>query len=199
MATCSTTDLVCNAVVYTQQMPAMVAAGCTALSWYTYNPMFFIYGFFLWACQVVLWASQAYFLMMRPVPFSAQSAFPCIEAFYVSAVTTTILVHCALFRRRQGWFLWGCLFLVVVAPCFVLVFFQLHTWWQVCISLLIGSIASMCFTFIYWLNLYQTLLYLQFVPPLSWFGFYGCTDWFKHDETMMAEHLRLSHAFIGTA
>jgi len=197
MSTCSATGLTCNALLYSQQMPAMVAAACTALSWYTFHPLFFIYGFFLWACQAVLWAAQSYFAMMRPVPFSSQYAFPCVEAFYVAAVSTSILMHAGLFRRRQGWLMWGCLFLLVVAPSFVLVFFGLHVWWQVCLSLLLGSVAAMVFSFVYWLNLYQTLMYLQFVPPLSWMGFYESTDWFKHDPVLYAEHLALARAFSG--
>ena len=93
--------------------------------------------------------------------------------------------------------MWGCLFILTVAPSFVLVFFGLHAWWQVCLSLLLGSVAAMGFSFIYWLNLYQTLMYLQFVPPLSWMGFYGSTDWFKNDAVLYAEHLALARAFSG--
>lgn len=197
MSTCSSTNLVCNALVYSQQLPSMVAAACTALSWYTYNPVFFVYGFFLWACQTVLWASQSYFAMMRPVPFSSQSAFPSIEAFYVAAVTTSILMNAGLFRRQtQSWLLWLCLFLLVVAPSFVLVFFQMHTWWQVGMSLLLGSVAAMGFMMVYWMYLYETFMYLQFVPPLSWLGFTGVTDWFAHDEALYARHMQLAHTFI---
>jgi membrane-associated phospholipid phosphatase len=195
MATCSPTSLTCNALLYSQQVPAMVTAGCTALSWYSYNPVFFVYGFFLYGCQAVLWAGQSYFAMMRPVPFSTQYAFPSIEAFYVASVATAVLIYAGLFERRQGWIIWGTLFLLIVAPSFVLVFFGMHAWWQVLLSLLLGSVCTMAFIYILWLNLYQTLMYLQFVPPLSWMGFYGSTDWFRTNEALYQEHLELEKAF----
>jgi hypothetical protein len=194
MATCSTTDVVCNALVYSQSIPSFVAVGCTAASYVTYNPIYFVYGLFLWVCQVVLWSFQIYFEMMRPVPFSAQYAFPSIEAFYVSSLCTIIIIYSALYGVRRGWSIWLALFILFVAPCFVLVFFQMHVFWQVLFSILLGSVVTMGFTLVLWLMLADALLYLQFSPPLSWMGFYGSTGWFEGNPDMMKRHTEIASA-----
>jgi hypothetical protein len=138
MSACILDGTVGQLLVYTQTLPLLIGAGFTAMTTITGSLYFAFLGGYLFVAQYFMWPIQAYINQQRS-PYlcpmgSAVYQFPSVEAFYVFAIGTMVIMYIFLYKGNHGVVTWGTLAFWFLIPAGVLVFFQMNTWQEVLFS-----------------------------------------------------------------
>ncbi len=138
MSACILDGTVGQLLVYTQTLPLLIGAGFTAMTTITGSLYFAFLGGYLFVAQYFMWPIQAYINQQRS-PYlcpmgSAVYQFPSVEAFYVFAIGTMVIMYIILYKGNHGVVTWGTLAFWFLIPAGVLVFFQMNTWQEVLFS-----------------------------------------------------------------
>lgn len=155
MSYCSYPSPVATAFEYTHLIPWIVPLVITAASigkdrtgkWGKQIILIW-YGSFLFVCQIGLYIAQASFNVTRTDPYCidvVSYAFPSTEGFYISALSTYVIVFTYLWNIPLSWSYWTILFVFVIGPSGILVWFTYNTLAEIGISVGIGSGTTIIF------------------------------------------------------
>ena len=203
MSACVLDGTVGQILVYTQTLPLLIGAGFTALTTVTGSLYFLFLGGYLWIAQYMLWPFQAYVNQNRS-PYlcpigSAVYQFPSIEAFYVFAIGTMVIMYIILYKANHGFMTWGTLAFWFLIPAGVLVFFQMNTWQEVLYSAAIAVVMTVTFMIHMWLFVDPCIPFLETMPPFSTFSYsddYGW-GWSRKRHPHYHEYRRHIHRVCG--
>lgn len=197
MSACVLDGTVGQLLIYTQTLPLLIGAGFTFMTTVTGSLYFFCLGMYLFAAQYFMWPIQAYINQQRS-PYlcpigSAVYQFPSIEAFYVFAIGTMVIMYIILYKGNHGWVLYGSLAFWFLVPAGVLVFFQMNTWQEV----LYSAGLAVALTAIYMVHQYlfidPCLPFLEAVPPFSTFNYSDDHGWGWNHKRYPEYHLHRRH------
>jgi hypothetical protein len=181
MSACIIQGSIGQLLIYTQTLPLLIGAGFTALTTITGSLYFAFLGGYLYVAQYILWPFQAYINQNRPFYLcpigSAVYQFPSIEAFYVFAIGTMVIMYIILYKANHGFMTWGTLAFWFLIPAGVLVFFQMNTWQEVLYSAAIAVVLTVTFMVHMYLFIDPCLPFLETVPPFSTFSYSDDYGW----------------------
>lgn len=173
---CFYVDVGSTSVAWTQVLPTLITLSLTINGWRKRGHEFFptLFGFYLHVWQIALWVFQVHFNMIRPHPYCAQYetyVFPSQEAFYAAALAFFIVSYGVLWKYPLSWLTWALLWLLVVAPPFILLFFLYNTWWELLFSLLLGAVVTFLFVLVIRVYITPQLPYILLHNPMRWMGY----------------------------
>lgn len=131
-----------------------------------------IYGVYLHFWQLILWAFQVNWQIMRPHPSCAHIhtyAFPSQEAFYVAALSTLIILYSYLWRIPMAILTWLFIYTLIMGVPAVLVFFQYNRPWEILISMILGIVATVPFVLVIRLYIRPYIPYI--LNQFPWYHF----------------------------
>lgn len=169
-----------QAFAWTQLVPYIVSIGLTLLAVVTNQFMYWALGWYLHGVQLLLWFVQLNLQIDRPNPLCQEYhtyAFPSIEAYYIGAVVTFIIVYSRVWKTGLSLYVWAILVATTVIPPIILVFLAYNQWYEVLISMAVGAVASIVIIIMFWVYIYDALPYIQNVFPFSWAHFQDSYIW----------------------
>ena len=151
-----------------------------------------LYGGWISLLQLILLIVQTSMNRMRPDPYCPMMlsyAYPCIEAFFVSSLTTFIAGFTFIWNIHLPWVYWTVVFTVLSGPPMILVWFQYSTWSEVLVSTCIGIVTSIMFLLWYAFVVVPKLPFLLCQAPFTWM--YCIDNYAMSDEEMdRAAHVK---------
>jgi len=173
--------------VHLQELPLLIGAGLTAITYFTGSPFFAAAGFYLYIMSWFLYPFQTYFNITRnpllcPLG-SAAYEFPSMEAFYITSLVTMVIWYRILFKGRPTKLAWGGVFLAFAIPTTALLFFQFNVWYEVLMSAGIAVFTTSVFMLHMAYMWSDSLPYLEHVPPCSTFGYKDDLGWAERDDS----------------
>lgn len=143
----------------------------------------FFYYISLWLgfSHYTLYPFQEQFNMIRPEIMCALGQesykFPSVMIYYVGSVVTIVIVYCAMWPTRTSYMRWVWIGLLMLAPSFVLVWFEFNVWYEVLFSMLWGAIQTTGFMLVMRFFLRPAWPYMECAPPCTWMGLNDDAGW----------------------
>lgn len=159
---------------WTQLIPIIFTLIAFIVTAITNETIFFIFSWFLFAPQYVVWCFQYYFQYARPNPICQLYhtwAFPCMEAMYTGAIIGGFFAYAYFWSVRQSWISWFCIYCFAVLPPFILVYIGYNVWWEVVFSWGFGFLSAVAFVIVTYYFLKPKMHYLKLFFPLFIFGY----------------------------
>lgn len=198
MSSCSYPSIVANVFEYTHLIPWIVPLVISAASigrdrtgkWGKQIIMVW-YGLFITVCQIGLYICQTAFNATRIDPYCVDVvtyAFPSSEGFYISALSAYIVGFTYLWNIELSWTYWTFLFVFVMGPSGILVWFTYNTVTEIGISIAIGAGTTLIFL------LFMRFMWLDYLgfylhqAPWTWFN---AIDSYVMSEEQLAESARI--------
>jgi len=159
---------------WTQMVPVILTLCLSLLTAATSEPVYFMFGLYLWIPQYVVWVFQYYFQSIRPDPVCQLYqtwAFPSTEAMYIGAIIGFFIAFSYGWEKAQSWSVWLMIYVFGVVPPFILVYVQYNRWWEVAFSMGFGFLSSVMFAVVLRVFIRPNMAYLQAHFPFSTFGY----------------------------
>ena len=163
-------------------VPTMITLFLSLLTSATGEPLYFIFGLYLYIPQYIVWVFQYYFQAERPDPVCQLYhtwAFPSTESMYIGAIIGFFVAFSYGWEKDQSWIVWLMIYLFGIIPPFILVYTQYNVWWEVLFSMVFGFLSSVMFAVVLRLFIRPKMAYLQAHFPFSTFGYHDelvCDD-----------------------
>lgn len=136
-----------------------------------------LYGFYLHFWQFGLAVFQVVFNAQRMDPFTDHIyAMPLFsqEGFYLAALVTLFIMYSFLWRQAISPLWWVFVWIFVIGPPALLVFFGYAMWWEVLFGMGMGIISTAAYVLVFWIYLLDSVPYLITQRPWTWMGCNGC-------------------------
>lgn len=133
---------------------------------------FFTFAWYLTLWQIVIWALQSCFAIVRPHAQCAQLhtyAFPSQESFFFGAIVTAFFAYCFFKGIEPGWFTYLTGFFFLIVPQTALVYYAYNRWHETVISLVLGFVASVFFVSIVEIYIRRLMPHILNQAPWTWF------------------------------
>lgn len=159
---------------WTQMVPLVITLFLSLLTTATGEPVYFLFGLYLYVPQYIVWCFQYYFQSIRPDPVCQLYhtwAFPSMEAMYIGAIIGFFIAYTYGWSVDQSWIVWLMIYLFGIVPPFILVYVQYNRWWEVAFSMGFGLLSSVMFAVVLRLFIKPRMAYLQSHFPFSTFGY----------------------------
>lgn len=159
---------------WTQMVPIILTLCLTVLTAATSEPVYFMFGLYLWVPQYIVWVFQYYFQSIRPDPVCQLYqtwAFPSTEAMYIGAIIGFFVCFSYGWNKAQSWMVWLMIYLFGIVPPFILVYVQYNRWWEVAFSMGFGFLSSVLFAVVLRYVIRPNMVYLQAHFPFATFGY----------------------------
>lgn len=151
-----------------------------------------LYAGYLMFVQLLLYILQASFNVEQSDPYCPQLkywAFPSLEAFYTSSLTTYIVGFCFFWGITLSETYWVFLFVVLVAPPSVLVWFTYISWTNVLVSECLGIGTTLLFLCVLRYFILDELSYMLHTAPWTWMN--AIDSYARTQEQMDYENKRI--------
>lgn len=161
--------------IMVQNIPLLIGAAFSGVTYVTGNLFFAFLGFYLFAMGYFVWPFQ-YWLNITRNPLlcplgASRYEFPAIEMLYLSALITMVIYYSIAYHGRPGWLTYVVLFFALAIPGVVLTFFQFNIWYEVLLSAGIGVVMTTVFMVHMQFFIGPAIPYLEVVPPFSTFDY----------------------------
>lgn len=174
---------------WTQMVPLILTLCLTILTAATSEPVYFLFGLYLWIPQYIVWVFQYYFQSIRPDPVCQLYqtwAFPSTEAMYIGAIVGFFIAFSYGWDKAQSWTVWLMIYIFTLVPPVILVYVGYSRWWEVAFSMALGFVSSVLFAVVLRYFIRPNMMYLQAHFPFSTFDYkdghlicddnFDCTD-----------------------
>lgn len=159
---------------WTQILPTMIAMTLKVVSMLTHQMIFILFGFYLYAGQLVLWGVQSYMQVVMPDPTcQAYHTFstPSIPGYYIASIVTFVIGYSLLWDVKQSWFMWLTFYVVFTVPPSILVLNSYNAWYEVVASLVIGIVMTMLFIGLIYVYIKPIMCFILNIFPCNWLGY----------------------------
>ena len=153
--------------------------------------MIVLYSLWITVVQLMLYIVQSYFNEYRSDPYCPDMkslAYPSLEAFYTASLVTYIIAFTYFWDIVLPWTYWSLLFVFMVVPPGILVWFAYNLWYEVLVSSLIGIATTLYFVVLVRFILLDDIPIMLHQRPWTWFA---CVDTYLMDEEQHNVHKRL--------
>lgn len=167
-----------QSIAWTHLLPWFVTLSLSALALNTdhhgyWKKNFFLvaYGLYLHFWQYALWVFQNLFAVPRPlVDCSHIYTFssPSQEGFYIAALASLFVMYSFVWRVDISSSYWAFIWIFLVAPPAVLVWFGYALWWEVLFGMGAGILATAAYVTVFRVYLLDSVPYLLHQVPWTW-------------------------------
>jgi hypothetical protein len=182
-------------------IPLIVTLGTMLITMVTHESIFAIFGFYLWAPQVVIWCTQIYFQSVRPNPLCqvySLLAFPSGEVFYTFAIIGSFFQYAWYVPSEQSWFSWVLVYLFGTLVPLIIIYVEYNRWWEVLISAGFGYLCGAAFIVVCKYFIKPKIRYLNHHFPFALFEY--SSEYIKrgsHDPEIL-ESLNKVEVYLAT-
>jgi len=198
MSTCAYPSIVAQVYEGTHLLPWLVPLAVTAASFgrdkngrFGKQIMLVWYGLFLTLMQLVVYIFQNSFNTTRSDPYCVEIvsyAFPSMEAYYVSALSTFITGLTYFWDIQMSWTYWTMMITFLIGPAGILIWFGYNSVPEILMSIGMGTGTTLLFLVLVRFFWREHIPFLLLQAPWTWFN---CIDSYIMTDEQQDESMRI--------